>query len=230
MLDVRLRACFPEESSPPMFRRPAAASAALLAAVLVGAPAMLMAPAPAAAQVSARRDASAEAFVAAEARMALDILHNSGMSTAAKKAAFRQFVDRAADVPKITGFVLGKYRRSVSPQQYQDFAAAFRAYANNVYESRLSRYKGEDFRVTGSQVRTPSDVVVNSQVVGGELNRQANVAWRLNKDAAGRWRVVDVNIAGVWLAITQQQDFVSTLDNNRGDIGVLIGQLRGQRS
>ena len=37
-----------------------------------------------------------------------------------------------------------------------------------------------------------------------------------------------MNVAGVWLALTQQQDFVSTLDNNRGDINVLINQLRSQ--
>ena len=211
--------------------RRSAAAAALLAAALLAAPATLAIAVPARAQdAAARRDASAEAFVAQEGRMALDILHNTALSTAGKKAQFRQFVDRAADVPKITGFVLGKYRRQVSPQQYQAFSAAFRDYANNVYESRLSRYRGEGFRVVGSQVRNANDVVVNSQVVGGEANRQAAVAWRLNRDAAGRWRVVDVNVAGVWLAITQQQDFVSTLDNNRGDINVLIGQLRGQRS
>lgn len=37
---------------------------------------------------------------------------------------------------------------------------------------------------------------------------------------------------GVWLAITQQQDFVSTIDNAHGDIDVLITQLQrdGKRS
>ena len=35
-------------------------------------------------------------------------------------------------------------------------------------------------------------------------------------------------MAGVWLAITQQQDFVSTVDNAGGNIDVLIGQLRQQ--
>jgi hypothetical protein len=29
--------------------------------------------------------------------------------------------------------------------------------------------------------------------------------------------------------VTEQQDFVSTLDNNHGDIGVLISQLKGER-
>ena len=48
------------------------------------------------------------------------------------------------------------------------------------------------------------------------------------RGADGHYRAVDVSIEGVWLAITEQQDFVSTLDNNHGDINVLIGQLRTQ--
>ena len=210
-----------------MFRRSVAAAALSLAAA--AAPVFAVALASPAVAQSVRRDASAEAFVSSEARIALDVLHNDGLSASAKKTQFRQFVDRAADVPKITRFVLGRYARTVTPGQFQAFSAAFREYANTVYESRLSQYRGEGFRVTGSTVRTPTDVVVDSLVVGGEANRRAAVAWRLNKDATGRWRVVDVNVAGVWLAITQQQDFVSTLDNNRGDINVLIGQLRGSR-
>lgn len=203
------------------------ASAALSAVLAAGAPtAALLAAGPAFAQ--AERSPQAEAFVSREAQSALATLNNKGLSTAAKKAQFRAFVDRAADVPRITGFVLGKYRRSVTPQQYAAFAAAFREYANTIYETRLGQYQGEGFRVTGSQVRTPTDVVVSSEVVGGAQNRRANVAWRVLKGADGRWRVVDVQVSGVWLAITQQQDFVSTLDNNRGDINVLIGQLRGR--
>ena len=40
------------------------------------------------------------------------------------------------------------------------------------------------------------------------------------------WKVVDVQFKGIWLAITQQQDFVSTIDNAGGNIDVLINQLQ----
>lgn len=202
-------------------------TAAVLAALLAAAApaAVLTTPATAVAQV---RNASAEQFVQTEAQAALRTLNDRGLSMSAKRASFRRFVDTVADVPKITRFVLGKYARTVTPQQYAAFAGAFRVYANQVYESRLGAYSGESFRVSGSQSRSPTDVIVTSQVVGGAKNRQENVTWRVQRAADGRWRVVDVNVAGVWLAITQQQDFVSTLDNNRGDINVLIAQLQGR--
>jgi phospholipid transport system substrate-binding protein len=37
-----------------------------------------------------------------------------------------------------------------------------------------------------------------------------------------------VQVSGIWLAITQQQDFVSTIDNAGGNVDVLIGQLEKQ--
>jgi len=131
-----------------------------------------------------------------------------------------------ADVPRITHFVLGKYARSITPAQYNQFAVVFREYASNVYESRLGEYRGEKLRVTGSVVRKPGDVIVYSEVFGGELNRPVAVAWRLNRSGSGAWKVVDVQVSGIWLAITQQQDFVSTIDNAGGNIGVLIDQLQ----
>jgi hypothetical protein len=68
-------------------------------------------------------------------------------------------------------------------------------------------------------------VVVNTTISGGQLDQPVAVAWRV-LGAQGSWKVVDVQFKGVWLAITQQQDFVSTIDNASGDIGVLIAQLR----
>jgi phospholipid transport system substrate-binding protein len=37
--------------------------------------------------------------------------------------------------------------------------------------------------------------------------------------------VEDVEAAGVWLAITEQSDFVSTIDNHGGSIDALISRL-----
>lgn len=201
--------------------------AALALVLALGAPVLpALVAAPAMAQAAAR-DASAEAFVQTQASEALRIL-NSGQPLAAKRLAFRALVDQVADVPRITNFVLGKYARSATPAQRAEFAPLFRSYANNVYESRLGQYKGETLKVTGSVARAPGDVVVSSQVGGGQLKTPSKVNWRLLKAPDGRWRAVDVQVEGVWLAITQQQDFVSTIDNAGGKVDILIAQLKKQ--
>ncbi len=181
---------------------------------------------PGAALAQAQRDPAAEAFVNSEVSRALSILN--GAQGEARKAEFRAFVDQVADVPRITHFVLGKYNRTVTPQQFSQFAQAFRLYANSVYEDRLGQYHGEKMQVTSSIVRQPGDVIVTTQVVGGQAKQPIKVLWRVLKEPDGRYRAVDVSVEGIWLAITEQQDFVSTLDNNRGDINALIAQLRAQ--
>jgi phospholipid transport system substrate-binding protein len=207
--------------------RPSASIAAALSLVLAAVAGLSAALHPTPAFAQARRDAEAEAFVSNEAGRALTILAQGG-SIAQKKAAFRAFVDQVADVPRITGFVLGKYRRSLTPQQYNEFSEVFRLYADSVYESRLGQYRGEKLRVTGSTIRVPGDVVVDSEVVGGQVHEPVAVKWRVIRGADGRYRAADVSISGIWLAITEQQDFVSSLDSHGGDIRFLIAQLRAQ--
>lgn len=205
----------------PAFLRGGAAAFALLTA----GPAALLATAPAPALAQRARDASAEAFLAGQAQRALEILNNRSLSLPAKSAQFRAFVNQTVDVPRVTNFVLGKYARTLKPAQRAQFAQVFREYASNVYETRLDEYRGERFQVTGSTVSRPGDVVVNSTISGGGLRRPEVVRWRLNR-VGNAWRVVDINVRGVWLAVAQQSDFTSTIDNAGGDANVLINQLR----
>jgi phospholipid transport system substrate-binding protein len=203
-----------------------AAACALIAAAAPAAALVVLTGAPASAQ--ARRDAAAEQFVQTNAQRVLAVLNDRAMPQAQKRRTFETLVDQVTDVPKITDFVLGKYNRTITPAQKREFAVLFRDFANNVYESRLGEYGGERLVVTGSTIRTPGDVIVASRVQGGQLKQPNIVNWRVLKGADGRWKAVDVQVQGVWLAITQQQDFVSTIDNAGGNIDVLITQLRGQ--
>ncbi|WP_414694966.1 MlaC/ttg2D family ABC transporter substrate-binding protein [Phenylobacterium sp.] len=186
---------------------------------------MLGAASAALAQGGRGRDLQAEQFVQTGAQRVISVLADRGQSVAQKKATFHQAINELADVPKVTNFVLGKYARTITPVQRQQFAAAFRAYAESVYQNRIDDYGGEKLNVVGSVVQKPGDVVVNTTIAGGQLDRPVAVAWRVLGGGAS-WKVVDIQFKGVWLAITQQQDFVSTIDNAGGDIGVLISQLQ----
>jgi len=176
------------------------------------------------ARAQGARDAAAERFVQAGAQRVVSILADKALGEAQKQARFREAIDDLADVPKITNFVLGKYARSITPPQRAQFATAFRSYAERVYRNRLDDYLGETVRVTGSMVRKPGDVIVTTEVSGGQLSKPVVVAWRV-LGHEGAWKAVDVQFKGVWLAITQQQDFVSTIDNAHGDVDVLIARL-----
>jgi len=170
------------------------------------------------------RNAAAEQFVLTEGQKALTISSNRALSNAARSAAFGQLIDQLADFQRISGFVLGRYARQVTPVQRQRFNAAFRGYARKLFQSYLAGFRGNQLRVTGSFVRGPTDTVVNTVVSGDAEAGPLPVAWRI-VGTPGSFRAVDVQARGVWLAITLQQDFVSTIDTAGGDVNVLITRL-----
>jgi len=165
--------------------------------------------------------------VQTQAQRVITVLNDKSQSNADKIRTFRGIVDEAADVPKITTFVLGKYARTITPAQRAKFGPLFREFAQNVYESRLGDYHGETVKVTGSVVRKPGDVVVATTISGGKLSQPVQASWRV-LGSGSSWKIVDVQVSGIWLAITQQQDFVSTIDNAGGNVDVLIAQLEKQ--
>lgn len=171
------------------------------------------------------RDPQAEQFVQTEGQKALSVVANRALAGPARDAAFRQMIDQLADFQRITGFVLGKYARVATPAQRQQFNSVFRVYAQNLFQSHLAGFKGNRLQVTGSVVRGPGDVVVNTIVSGDPNAGPLPVAWRV-LGGPGAYKAVDVQTRGVWLAITLQQDFVSTIDNAGGDVTVLITRLQ----
>jgi phospholipid transport system substrate-binding protein len=199
-----------------------AALAAAIAATGLGA-AWIFAP-DRAALAQAPRDLGAEQFVQTQAQRVISILGDVSQSEIDRTRTFRGVVDQIADLPRIGRFVLGKYARTTTPAQMQAFAAVFREYAQNVYEQLLGDLRGDTVKVTGSVVRKPGDVVVNTIVFDADNSHPVHVSWRV-LGSGSNWKVVDIENAGVWLAITQQQDFVSTIDNNGGSLDALISQL-----
>ncbi len=191
---------------------------AAIAALAAG----LFAPAVASARVA--RDAAAEAFVQTEGQKVLSVVTNRSLTPAARDAAFRQMIEQLADFQRITGFVLGRYARIATPAQRQRFNTVFKGYAQRLFQTHLAAFKGNQLQVTGSVVRGPGDTVVNTIVSGDPKSGPLPVAWRI-LGGPGTYKAVDVQTRGVWLAITLQQDFVSTIDNAGGNVDALIAQL-----
>lgn len=180
------------------------------------------------ASAAAYADTAAETFVTQKANEALQILNESDIPLQDKKARFRALVDEVADVPRITRFVLGRYSRGLDQAELAAFSEAFRSYAIGVYEERLGDYAGETLEVTGSTERAPGDVVVHTQIAGGNQGEPLPVNWRVLTNDAGEMRVVDVEVYGVWLAINQREEIVGIIENNRGQVAAATQALRSK--
>jgi phospholipid transport system substrate-binding protein len=172
----------------------------------------------------------AEAFVQQNIDQGYSILNNASLGDAQRRAQFRSFMLSLTDTKRIGLFTLGQYANSAPKNDVDAFTAAFADYAVAVYESRLSKYKGQTLKVTGSTSRAADDTVVNADVVNpNAANAQPiKVGFRVRKTADGRFIVTDINVEGVWLALSQRSDFTAFLQMHAGSVAALTDHLKMQ--
>ena len=162
----------------------------------------------------------AEQFVSGNIRAGLAILNDTSLDTATRSSRFEAFLLENTDLARIALFTLGN--ATATPAQREGFVAAFRDYATATYRSYFRNYNGQSLRVTGSRQNAPGDTVVRTELTDG-ANMLA-VDFRVRTDGA-KPVVIDIGIAGVWLALTQRDDFAAFLARNKGDVGALTAYL-----
>jgi len=199
---------------------------AILLAALVAAIAMLSS-----SNLKAAPEANpAESFVQQNVEKGYEILNSTSLSDEQRRAQFRDFILSLTDARRIGMFTLGQYANSASKEDVESFINAFSDYAVAIYESRLSKYKGQSLMVTGSVQRAADDVVVNTNVVNpGTPNAQPlKAAFRVRKTSDGRPVVTDIQVEGVWLSLSQRSDFTGFLAQHGGRLPDLTTDLQRQ--
>jgi phospholipid transport system substrate-binding protein len=198
--------------SPALTRR-----AALALALLFAAPLLTAKPAAAA--------TPAEAFVDVNIHKGLDILRDKKLSTVQRRDQFETLLLGLVDVRRIALFTLGQYRRSAPPDDVESFVGAFKNYAVAAYQSYFARYTNQTMKVIGSTERSPTDFVVQTQLIEpGSNDTPAEVDFRVRTDT-GKPVLVDVAYQGIWLSLEERDQFVAFLGQNNGNIRSLIAHL-----
>jgi phospholipid transport system substrate-binding protein len=199
----------------------------LAAAALLGtaAPAAMIATAP-----TAFADKKSEAFVQAKADEVLQVLNDKSLSTDARRAKFREYMNLFAHMPTIARRVLGAEGRSLSQADFDKYYRTFETYAMEVYEVHLDQFRGQAIVVTGSKDDDARRSTVNSVIKSSQTGKDTKVFWDVLASQDGKtYRVRDVGIdlggSILWLAQDQQAQFESYLGRNNGDVNKLIAKI-----
>lgn len=181
-----------------------------------------------AAQAQAGQEA--ESFVETNAQEIISLLQEfedgeRGMDEL--RAELRDKVIEIADVDRISSFVLGRYRRGADESDLSEFKDVFQEYAISVYERELGNYAGQTLEVEDSITRSENDIIVESVVSGGNGDDPVEVNWRVLNDG-GEFKVVDVEVLGVWLAQNQREQITSIIGNAGGDVTEATRVLQAQ--
>ena len=167
---------------------------------------------------------SAEDFVAANIQAGFDILNDKALSAEQRKARFATFLLGLSDMKRVGLFLLGKYAATTSAADTDAYLAAYQDYVLAVYQSYFARYAGQSLKVLSSRERAPQDFVVTTEMTGnGSALMQIDL--RVRTDGA-KPVLVDLSVAGVWLALAQRDQFTAVLSQNNGDVKALIAHLQ----
>lgn len=176
------------------------------------------------AALPAAADETTETYVEVNANEVLATLNDPTLDTQSRTDAFSAYMDEFADIRSISRFVLGKYARRVEKEEFETFATAFRDYMLVVYEVELDRYRGEEVVVLGSKNVTPRIIDVNT-IIPQENGDPFKLDWRVRK-FKDEYKVVDVGLRfdgqHIWLGIYTQDQFRNLLNQNGGELQVLL--------
>ena len=141
-----------------------------------------------------------------------------------RKDQFRGLLIRGFDIPFIGRFVIGRSWRAATPDQRGDYMALYSEFFLKTYASRIGEFAGQTFTVTDARQANAKDFVVRAQIKrpGGKA---FNTDWRVRKIDGG-YRIIDIMVEGISLAVTQRSEFASV--TQRIGMDGLIAALRSR--
>lgn len=165
-------------------------------------------------------------FVRGFSDQAIAMLTDESLDQEARIGKFRRLLTSGFHLEVIGRFVLGRHWRRASEAERAEFARLFEDYLVASYAQKLGEYGGEQLVVHGGRPKGKSGAIVSSRVVppGGA---PFQVEWRLRRASTG-WRIIDVVVEGVSMAVTHRSEFSSVIASRGGNVGGLLDALRSQ--
>ncbi|HEY1299494.1 MAG TPA: ABC transporter substrate-binding protein [Stellaceae bacterium] len=167
--------------------------------------------------------ADAAGFMNELLNQAIDVL-NGKASAAERRARFRKLFRADFDGPGIARFVLGRYWRTASPEERQEFLKLFDEYVVMVYSARLADFSGEKFKIRGSRADADA-VIVATDISSPGATQPIEIDWRL-VGGNGGFKITDVVVGGVSMMVTERSEFASVIQRHGGQVQGLLALMR----
>jgi phospholipid transport system substrate-binding protein len=167
----------------------------------------------------------AEAFISNLMQQGISSLTGRGTAEAERARRFHDMLYANFDVPTIARFVIGRYWRLASAQEQQEYLNLFGDMLVGMYASRFGDYQGELPRVTGSRSTSEGDIFVTSDLVRPGQPQPLRLEWVLRR-AGSSFKIVDLRVEGVSMAVTQRDEFGSIIQRGGGQISSLLTVMR----
>ncbi len=157
---------------------------------------------------------------------AIESLSGASLTAEQREERFRVLLRKGFDVRRISRFTLGKYARRVTPEELKAFSALFEDVTVLTYSGMFAAYSGQKFIIKRT-VGAPTDryAMVISEIRSSGGAQPVRIDWQVRVKGEN-YAVVDVRVEGVSMAIAQRAEFTAFLDKNKGDMNVLLDEMR----
>lgn len=169
--------------------------------------------------------AQADAFVRKVANEGIEEIINANVSQSVKQQRFEKLFNEALDLDFIGQFVLGRYWKTATPEQRKAFIKVYRELNIKTWSARFDEFKGKSFVFTGSTPSTSKKQIFINSTVAMDQGEPAKVVWRIKQNGSN-FKIVDIIIENVSLAITARNEYTAFIKNNGGNIDALIADLQ----
>lgn len=172
-------------------------------------------------------DRSPQALIRTVTASVLDTLRSEGDAIDGNQAALVGLIEEKVvpyfDFRLMSAQVLGRYWRTASDTQRENFTAAFRQLLTNTYAAVFGRYSGQTVDVLGTQDSgNPSRVLV-STMIKSPGKPDIRVDYRLYQ-SGDKWLIYDVVADGISLLINYRSEYATAL--SQGSLDSLIARLK----
>lgn len=169
--------------------------------------------------------AKAEAFVKEVTTEGIEQIINANIPQAEKDARFAKLFNKALDLDFIGQFVLGRNWRTATPAQREEFIKVYRQLNISTWSKRFDEFKGREFIFKGTSPSNSAGQVFVNSIVPMDQGEPAKVVWRV-REKDGQYKIVDIIIENVSLAITARNEYTAFIKNNPGGVDALIANLK----
>ena len=145
-------------------------------------------------------------------------------SRSAARGQFRAILAQHFAVDAIGDRLIQRWRKQITPAQYAQYKAAFPNFIIGTYADRLYDYSNANVRVIRAQNQGGTTAVLTQ--VNRPGARPANVIWTLARIGNG-YKVTNLTVGGVNVALAQQADFDSYIQRNGFDRLIAFMKSRG---
>lgn len=169
----------------------------------------------------------ARTLVQTVAKKGIEDVLTANIPQSEKIDRFRSLFQTYFDVPSIARFVLARHWRDAPPPARDQFTDLFREVNVYTWARRFKDYNGQDLVITGVSPDGDKGAFVDTTVQQDGGAQPLTVRWRL-RDREEGWKVVDLEVEGVSMAITYRSEYNSLLSGQGVDLDKLNSLLERQ--